>query len=214
MMEFRRPGLSEFLCLVPFHSRLGFACYVSIGHLNLQRTLSNMEPKEKMRKPATKKENKSEEDMMSENRHNHIAFLDLYGKISELKEITQWIRESRINRSVTFTMPVYKSLVKAFWDSPSVVQVDGIEVIQGNVNDLTMTVLPEILNTVLELQDDPNAPFSLPIMCTRGSLLRMKCIGNIYKNQINKGDLPLRYKFLLHVLIQCISNRRAGYDIA
>ncbi|KAF5774917.1 hypothetical protein HanRHA438_Chr13g0616731 [Helianthus annuus] len=42
----------------------------------------------------------------------------------------------------------------------------------------------------------------------------MKCIGNIYSNQINKGDLPLRYKFLLHVLIQCISNRRAGYDMA
>ncbi|MFS7964397.1 hypothetical protein Hanom_Chr08g00749891 [Helianthus anomalus] len=157
-----------------------------------------MAPKEKRRKPATKKENKSEEKMMSENQHNQIAFLDPDGKIAELKEITYWIRELRINRP----------------DSASVVQVDRIEVIQGNVNDLTVTVSPEILNTVLELQDDPNAPFSIPIMCTRGFLLRMKCIGDIYSNQINKGDLSLRYKFLLHVLIQCISNRRVGYDMA
>ncbi|MFS7964505.1 hypothetical protein Hanom_Chr08g00751161 [Helianthus anomalus] len=67
---------------------------------------------------------------------------------------------------------------------------------------------------VLELQDDPNAPNSIPMMCTHGCFLRMKCIGDIFSNQINKGDLPLRYKFLLHVLIQCLSNRRAGYDMA
>ncbi|KAF5759881.1 hypothetical protein HanPI659440_Chr16g0636951 [Helianthus annuus] len=51
-------------------------------------------------------------------------------------------------------------------------------------------------------------------MCTRGCLLRMKCTGDIFSSQINKGDLPMRYKFLLHVLIQCLSNKRAGYDMA
>ncbi|KAM0003122.1 hypothetical protein Hdeb2414_s0297g00860091 [Helianthus debilis subsp. tardiflorus] len=122
--------------------------------------------------------------------------------------------ESRINKAVTFSTSAYKSFVKASWDFASVVQVNGIEVIQGNLNDLTVTVSPEILNTGLELQEDPNAPFSIPIMSTCGCLLRMKCTGDIFSNQINKGDLPLRYKFLLHVLIQCISNIRAGYDIA
>ncbi|MFS8032417.1 hypothetical protein Hanom_Chr17g01557551 [Helianthus anomalus] len=151
-----------------------------------------MAPKERKRKPATKKENKSEEEVMSKKRHN----------------------QSRINKVVTFSTPVYKPLVKAFWNSASIVQVNGTEVIQGQVNDLNVTVSPEILNSVLELQDDPNAPYSIPIMCSRGCLLRMKCIGDIFSNQINKGDLPMRYKFLLHVLIQCISDRHAGYDMA
>ncbi|MFS8033340.1 hypothetical protein Hanom_Chr17g01568411 [Helianthus anomalus] len=151
---------------------------------------------------------------MSERRHNMIAYLDPKGKIAELKEITRWIRESRINKVVTFSTPVYKSLVKAFWNSASVVQVDGTEVIQGQVNDLNVNVSPEILNTVLELQDDLNAPSSIPIKCTHRCLLRMKCTGDIFSNQINKVDLPMRYKFLLHVLIQCLSNRRAGYDMA
>ncbi|KAJ0671200.1 hypothetical protein HanOQP8_Chr13g0482971 [Helianthus annuus] len=172
-----------------------------------------MAPKEKKRKLATKITDKPEELVMSERRHNMIANLDLEGKITELKEITQWIRESRINKAVTFSTPVYKSLVKAFWISTSVVQVDGTEVIQGQVNDVNVNVSPEILNTVLELQDDPNAPSSIPIMCTRGCLLRMKCIGDIFSNQIIKGDLAMWYKFLLHVLIQCLSNRRAGYDM-
>ncbi|KAM0066840.1 hypothetical protein Hdeb2414_s0002g00053871 [Helianthus debilis subsp. tardiflorus] len=164
-----------------------------------------MAPKERKRKITTNKENKLEELVMSEKRHNMIGYLDPEGKISELKEITQWIRESRINKPVTFSTPVYKSLVKAFWNSVSVVQVDGIEVIQGQVNDLNVIVLPEILNIALELQDDPNALSSIPIMCTRGCLLRMKCTGDIFSNQINKGDMPMRYKFLLHILIQCLS---------
>ncbi|MFS8030095.1 hypothetical protein Hanom_Chr17g01530071 [Helianthus anomalus] len=55
--------------------------------------------------------------------------MDPEEKISEFKEITRWIRESRINRALTFSTPVYKSLVKAFWKSASVVQIVGTEVI-------------------------------------------------------------------------------------
>ncbi|MFS7974844.1 hypothetical protein Hanom_Chr10g00873551 [Helianthus anomalus] len=42
----------------------------------------------------------------------------------------------------------------------------------------------------------------------------MKCIDDILGGQINKAWLPLRYKLLLHVLIQCLSNRQGGYDMA
>ncbi|KAJ0770109.1 hypothetical protein HanPI659440_Chr07g0253331 [Helianthus annuus] len=173
-----------------------------------------MAPKEKKRKPATKKTDKPEEQVMSEKHHNMVAYLDPDGKFTELKEITQWIRESRINKAITFSTPVYKSLIKDFWNPANVIEVDGTELIQGRVNEVNVNVSPDILNTVLELQDDLNAPYSIPVMCTRGCLLRMKCTGDIFSSQINKGDLPRRYKFLLHVLIQCISNRRAGYNMA
>ncbi|KAM0046860.1 hypothetical protein Hdeb2414_s0009g00321541 [Helianthus debilis subsp. tardiflorus] len=174
-----------------------------------------MAPKEKKRKAATKKKtDKPEEQIMSEKRHNMVAYLDPDGKFTELKEITQWIRESRMNKAVTFSTPVYKSLIKEFWNSASIIEVDGTELIQGRVNEVNVNVSPDILNIVLELQDDPNAPYSVPIICTRGCLLRMTCTSDIFSSQINKGDLPMRYKFVLHVLIQCISNRRAGYDMA
>ncbi|MFS8022295.1 hypothetical protein Hanom_Chr16g01437791 [Helianthus anomalus] len=65
-----------------------------------------MAPNERKCKAPTKKENKSEEEVVSEKRHNKIAYLDPKGKISELKEITQWTRELRINKVVTFSTPV------------------------------------------------------------------------------------------------------------
>ncbi|MFS7947896.1 hypothetical protein Hanom_Chr06g00553541 [Helianthus anomalus] len=151
---------------------------------------------------------------MSEKCHIMISYFGPEWKITELKEITQWIRESRINKVVTFSSPVYKSLIKDFWNSASVIEVDETKIIQGRVNEVNVNVSPDILNSVLELQDDPNASYSIPIMCTRSCLLRLKCTSDIFSSQINKGDLPMRYKFLLHVLIQCISNRCAGYDMA
>ncbi|KAJ0475294.1 hypothetical protein HanRHA438_Chr13g0577211 [Helianthus annuus] len=182
------------------------------GHFHVQ--MAPKAPKEGKRKKAIKKENKTEEEIMSEKRHNQVAYMDPDDKLTEFKDITKWIRESRINYTITFSTPVYKSLIKAFWDSASVVQIDGKDIIRGRVNDLYVVITSEILNEVLQLQDSPDAPYSIPIMCSRGCLLRMKCKGDIFVKQINKGDLPLRYKFLLHILVQCLSNRRSGYDMA
>ncbi|KAM0053320.1 hypothetical protein Hdeb2414_s0007g00258361 [Helianthus debilis subsp. tardiflorus] len=42
----------------------------------------------------------------------------------------------------------------------------------------------------------------------------MKCSGDILVGQINKATLPLQYKYLLHILIQCLGKRKAGYDTA
>ncbi|KAJ0716153.1 hypothetical protein HanPI659440_Chr13g0509551 [Helianthus annuus] len=150
---------------------------------------------------------------MSEPSHNQVAYLDPEDKLDEYKGITKWIRESRINFAITHETTVYKSLIKAFWDSAEVVEVDGTEMIRGRVNDQDVVVLVEILNTVLQLIDDPESSFSVPLKCQRGCLLRMKCTGDILGKQLNKSSLPLRYKFLLHVLIQCLSNRRSGYDM-
>ncbi|MFS7926259.1 hypothetical protein Hanom_Chr04g00295011 [Helianthus anomalus] len=63
--------------------------------------LYRIAPKEKKCKLATKKTHKPEEQVMSEPRHNIVAYLDPEGKITKLKEITKWMRESRINKAIT-----------------------------------------------------------------------------------------------------------------
>ncbi|KAJ0749665.1 hypothetical protein HanLR1_Chr05g0172661 [Helianthus annuus] len=102
---------------------------------------------------------------MFEPRHNMVAYLDPQEKIVEFKEITRWLRESRINEAITHQTPVYKTLIKEFWDSASVMEVGGKEVIRGQVNQQNVDVPAEIFNTVLQLNDDPEAPYSILIMC-------------------------------------------------
>ncbi|KAJ0593458.1 hypothetical protein HanHA300_Chr03g0097171 [Helianthus annuus] len=130
-----------------------------------------MAPKEQKRKPATKKTDKTEEQIMSEPRHNMVTYLDPEGKITEFNEITRWLRESRINEAITHQMPVYKTLVKEFWDLANVIEVDGKEIIRGQVKQQNVDVSADILNTVLQLNDNREALYSIPIMCQRGCLL-------------------------------------------
>ncbi|KAJ0860478.1 hypothetical protein HanRHA438_Chr13g0624121 [Helianthus annuus] len=153
-------------------------------------------PKEQKRKPATKKTDKMEDQIMSEPRHNMVSYLDSEDKLAEFNEITKFLCESRINEAITHKTPVYKTLIKAFWDSENVIEVDGKEVMRRKVNNLDVDVSVEILNTVLQLRDDPDAPYSVPIMCQRGYLLCMKCVDDILGGQINKAWL------------------RSGYDMA
>ncbi|KAF5775531.1 hypothetical protein HanXRQr2_Chr13g0613101 [Helianthus annuus] len=155
-----------------------------------------MAPKEQKRKPTTKKIDKMEDQIMSEPRHNMVSYLDSEDKLAEFNEITKFLCESRINEAITHKTPVYKTLIKAFWDSENVIEVDGKEVMRRKVNNLDVDVSVEILNNVLQLRDDPDAPYSVPIMCQRGYLLRMKCVDDILGGQINKAWL------------------RSGYDMA
>ncbi|MFS7955552.1 hypothetical protein Hanom_Chr07g00644001 [Helianthus anomalus] len=152
--------------------------------------IHRMAPKAQKGKP-TKKTDKTEEQIMSEPRHNMVAFLDPEGKVDGYKEIMQWLKESRVNKAVTFSTPVYKSLIKAFWETAKIIEVDGKEVIQGQMTQML------------------HSPFR-----SCGCLLRMKYTGDIFAGQINKANLPLRYKFLMYVLIQCLRKSRAGYDKA
>ncbi|KAF5804741.1 hypothetical protein HanXRQr2_Chr05g0200681 [Helianthus annuus] len=163
--------------------------------------------------PLQIKTDKTEEQKMSEPRHNMVAYLDPQEKIVEFKEFTRWLRESQISEAITHQTPVYKMLIKEFLDSASVVEIDGKEIIRGQVNQLNVDVSAEVLNTVLQLSDDPKDPYSVPVMCQRGCLLHMKYVDDILGGQINKAWLPPQYKFLLHVPIQCLSNRRGGYDM-
>ncbi|KAJ0801704.1 hypothetical protein HanPI659440_Chr03g0120191 [Helianthus annuus] len=146
-----------------------------------------MAPKEQKRKPATKKTDKTEEQIMSEPRHNMVAYLDPEGKITEFNEITRWLRKLTINEAITHQTPVYKTLVKEFWDLANVIEVDGTEIIRGQVKQQNVDVSADILNTVLQLNDNQEALYSIPIMCQRGCLLRIKCTDDILEeNQQNK----------------------------
>ncbi|KAM0046302.1 hypothetical protein Hdeb2414_s0009g00314591 [Helianthus debilis subsp. tardiflorus] len=60
-----------------------------------------MAPKTRKWKPATKRTDKSEVKIMSEPLHNMVAYLDPEDKLIEYKDITKWLRESRINYAIT-----------------------------------------------------------------------------------------------------------------
>ncbi|KAJ0467707.1 hypothetical protein HanIR_Chr14g0688261 [Helianthus annuus] len=175
-----------------------------------------MAPKaaKKERAKPTKKV-KSELEAMSESRHNMAAYLQPVGSISpEFTGIMEYLHRARINYAITTQHIAYQSHIKAFWNSAVVETVDNKEVLRAVVAEKPVVVTENSIRERLRLGDQSEDPTSIDLQCQRGLLMRIKYSDNVLANQINKGCMPLRYKFLLHILIHCLSNKRSGYDLS
>ncbi|KAJ0726320.1 hypothetical protein HanPI659440_Chr12g0468961 [Helianthus annuus] len=152
---------------------------------------------------------------MSEPRHNMTAYLQPEGKISpEFTGIMEYLHRARINYAITTQHTAYQSHIKEFWNSAVVETVDNKEVISGSVAEKPVVITENTIRARLQLGDQPEDSTSIDLQCQRGLLMRLRYSDNVLANQINKGFMPLRYKFLLHILIHCLSNKRSGYDLS
>ncbi|KAJ0653615.1 hypothetical protein HanOQP8_Chr15g0585521 [Helianthus annuus] len=175
-----------------------------------------MAPKaaKKERAKPTKKV-KSELEAMSESRHNMAAYLQPEGSISpEFTGIMEYLHRARINYAITTQHVAYQSHIKAFWNTAVVETVENKEVLRATVAEKPVVITENTIRERLHLGDQPEDPTSIDLQCQRGLLLRIKYSQNVLTNQINKKFMPLRYKFLLHILIHCLSNKRSGYDLS
>ncbi|KAF5756705.1 hypothetical protein HanXRQr2_Chr17g0817951 [Helianthus annuus] len=152
---------------------------------------------------------------MSESRHNMVAYLQPEGKISpEFTGIMEYLHRARINYAITTQHTAYQSHIKEFWNSAVVETVENKEVISGLVAEKPVVITENTIRARLQLGDQPEDSTSIDLQCQRGLLMRLRYSDNVLANQINKKFMPLRYKFLLHILIHCLSNKRSGYDLS
>ncbi|KAJ0674155.1 hypothetical protein HanLR1_Chr12g0436801 [Helianthus annuus] len=174
-----------------------------------------MAPKVKKERAKPTKREKSEVESMSEPRHNMAAYLQPEGKVSpEFDGIMEYLHRARINYAITTQHTAYQSQIKEFWNSAVVETVDNQEVIRGFVTEKPVVITENTIRARLQLGDQPEDSTSIDLQCQRGLLMRLCYSDNVLANQINKGSMPLRYKFLLHILIHCLSNKRSGYDLS
>ncbi|KAF5802520.1 hypothetical protein HanXRQr2_Chr06g0260431 [Helianthus annuus] len=174
-----------------------------------------MAPKGRKERAKPTKKEKSEVESMSEPRHNMAAYLQPEGKISpEFTGIMEYLHRARINYAITTQHTAYQSHIKEFWNSAVVETVENKEVISGSVAEKPVVITENTIRARLQLGDQPEDSTSIDLQCQRGLLMRLRYSDNVLANQINKKFMPLRYKFLLHILIHCLSNKRSGYDLS
>ena len=174
-----------------------------------------MAPKVKKERAKPTKKEKSEVEAMSESRHNMAAYLQPEGSISpEFTGIMEYLHRSRINYAITTQYIAYQSHIKAFWSSAVIETVENKEVIRATVAEKPVVITENTIRERLRLGDQPEDPTSIDLQCQRGLLMRLRYSDDVLANQINKKYMPLRYKFLLHILIHCLSNKRSGYDLS
>ncbi|KAI3827905.1 hypothetical protein L1987_01994 [Smallanthus sonchifolius] len=122
-----------------------------------------------------------------------------------------------LNRSrhrVALSADPYISLVyiQQFWDT--VHQDTDVEphVLRANVNNTEIAISEEIIRAALALGGAADDPMSYPGTLIMGCFQRMGYRGRPNDTQARKGGLVGEWRYFMHVIIQCVSPRKAGTD--
>ncbi|KAI3802307.1 hypothetical protein L1987_30437 [Smallanthus sonchifolius] len=148
-----------------------------------------------------------------EYKHNQVALLD--PNISEavkFQGIIGFLNRSRLH--VALSADPYISLVyiQQFWDT--VHQDTDVEphVLRATVNNTKIAISEETIRAALDLGGNAEDPLSYPGTLILGCFQRMGYRGKQNDTQARKGGLVSEWRYFMHVIIQCISPRKAGTD--
>ncbi|HEY5235279.1 MAG TPA: hypothetical protein VIJ14_03800, partial [Rhabdochlamydiaceae bacterium] len=74
-------------------------------------------------------------------------------------------------------------------------------------------ITEQIVRDVLRFGDVGEERTEFPMFLIRGCFLRMGYNGDINAAMMKKTHLPSTWRFLMHIIIVCLSNRKAGFDV-
>ncbi|KAI3813980.1 hypothetical protein L1987_18718 [Smallanthus sonchifolius] len=126
--------------------------------------------------------------------------------------IINFLNRSRLH--VALSTDPYISLVyiQQFWDT--VHQDIDVEphVLRATVNNTEIVISEETIRAALDLGGNVEDPISYPNTLIMGCFQRMGYRGRQNDTQARKGGLVGEWRYFVHVIIQCISPRKAGTD--
>ncbi|KAI3819538.1 hypothetical protein L1987_13379 [Smallanthus sonchifolius] len=148
-----------------------------------------------------------------EYKHNQVALLDPnMSEAVNFHRIINFLNRSRLH--VALSANPYTSLpyIQQFWDT--VHQDTDVEphVLRATVNNTEVAISVETIRAALALGGVVDDPMSYPGTLIMGCFQRMGYRGRPNDTQARKGGLVGECRYLMHVIIQCLSPRKAGTD--
>lgn len=171
--------------------------------------------------PLTKEQEKAEQrakvmqSLPYNDVNNVLAYLDLNSKskhIGSFTGIITFLRRSRIFKAISTPCTPYVSHQRIFWRNAVVDNREHPTVITSTVYGVEIEITAQILRDLLEFGDQFGDPTSLDPHKVRGLFARIFYKGEIKIGKLIKSGLCPQYKYLAHILQQCLSNRRSGHD--
>ncbi|XP_076914684.1 uncharacterized protein LOC143573455 [Bidens hawaiensis] len=144
-------------------------------------------------------------------KHNICAYVDPdVPDLETFGDMLTFLRRSKITYDITARPKVYLSIIRQFWNTAAYVEDDKI--IRATINRIPITIDVAVIRRVLQFDDTDDYPSEFDRSLVRGLFTRLHYNGDILKSMLNKNGVSAPYKYLLHVLLHCMSGRRGGFD--
>ena len=143
--------------------------------------------------------------------HNMIAFLKKPKTSNGFHEIIDFLTNSSIHYALTINPRVYIVHINEFWNSASYEESNGIKKIKAKIDNKEVIITENIIRTHLHLQDEAGIS-SIPSTDLFALFERMGYEGNLTKFTFQKALLSPQWKFLVHIVQQCLAPKRSTWN--
>ncbi|KAI3827813.1 hypothetical protein L1987_01898 [Smallanthus sonchifolius] len=148
-----------------------------------------------------------------EYKHNQVALLDPnMSEAVNFQGIIGFLNRWRLHTALSADPYISLVYIQQFWDT--VHQDTDVEphVLRATVNNTEIAISEETIRAALDLGGNAEDPLSYPGTLIMGCFQRMGYRGRQNDTQARKGGLVGEWRYFMHVIIQCISPRKAGTD--
>ncbi|KAI3812974.1 hypothetical protein L1987_17687 [Smallanthus sonchifolius] len=143
--------------------------------------------------------------------HNLTAYLIKGKKSKGFDGMIDFLCRSKIYHALTVNPTIYTSHMEDFWSSAVYSTEQGTPQIRGTVDGKEMIITEAKLRQHLKLQDEGDA-LSYPRDVYMRTFVSIGYTGNQTEYTIEKAFMGPKWKYLCHTLLQCISQKRSGWN--
>ena len=146
-----------------------------------------------------------------EDRHNQVASLTRTDENLLFHPMLNFLRQSHIAYAITVSPLMHFSHINQFWNTARVELVNDVQSITARVDNRRIVVTETAIRRVLRLNDE-NGVIDLPYSEIEPVVESMGYAGDIHDHKYIKTSFPTQYKFLFHVLLQCLSAKKSSLE--
>ncbi|GJU41964.1 hypothetical protein Tco_1194921 [Tanacetum coccineum] len=137
--------------------------------------------------------------------HNLVAFLEKPTESEGFEEIVDFLNANPIKYALTVNPTIYCSCIKQFWDTVKAKTVNGEVQLQALVDKKKVIITESTIRRDLQLED-ANGVDCLPNAAIFEQLALMGYEKPSQKLTFYKAFFSPQWKFLIHTILQCLSN--------
>nr|GEW72090.1 hypothetical protein [Tanacetum cinerariifolium] len=143
--------------------------------------------------------------------HNMIAHPTKSDASEGFEQILDFLNASVINYALIVNPTIYVSCIKQFWSSVSIKKVNDVIRLQALIDRKKVIIIKDTVREALNL-DDAESIDCLPNEEIFTELARMDYEKPSTKLTFYKAFLSAQWKFLIHIILQCMSAKRTTWN--
>ncbi|KAI3744859.1 hypothetical protein L1987_57955 [Smallanthus sonchifolius] len=128
--------------------------------------------------------------------------------------LLNFLANFNVSFAISHNLPIFENSIRQFWVTAARVSINNVVHITATVYNQEVLISEALIREVLQFNDNHEAPVEYSNIFICESFRRMGHPDEFKSRQIIKTFLAPHWRYIVHVMIHCISIRKGGFHSA